>query len=497
MKQKWIYAVILIAVLLFACAGETPAEQEHLLVENDADILTETSEEENLPVHVLLDDLPDNLDFGGADVTILSRSHIRSNDDIAVEELNGEIVNDAVFQRQRLVEDRLNVRINNVPDDGASHGADGLIRRLVTAGDHVYDIFTASSYVSAPLGLSGIFHNLYDIEHIDLSKPYWMQGYIENARISDTLFTISGDILLSVVRSAFAVFFNHELVEAYDLENPYQIVRDGRWTIDKKFEMVKDIYRDLNGDGEKDMEDFYGLGTSNVIIIDAYTSSFDLRNILFDENNLPFINTDVSKFAAATEKLHDLNWNQQGVFAYIEINDNNEMTDLCRYFAQGNLVFINNWLRGTETIYLRDMQADYGIIPYPKYDEHQQNYYTFLHDQFGAIGIPATAQNTEMIGAVLEALASESRRSVVPAYYDIALKGKYTRDVESAEMLDIIHNGVKLCMSWIYGSQMMGFPQIMRDLLLAGRSDYTTAFERNEARYIRVIDRMIEQIMNS
>lgn len=34
-------------------------------------------------------------------------------------------------------------------------------------------------------------------------------------------------------------------------------------------------------------------------------------------------------------------------------------------------------------------------------------------------------------------MACESRKSVIPAYYEVALKVKFTRDEESAKMLDL------------------------------------------------------------
>ena len=39
---------------------------------------------------------------------------------------------------------------------------------------------------------------------------------------------------------------------------------------------------------------------------------------------------------------------------------------------------------------------------------------------------------------ILEDLAAESRYTLQPAYYEINLKGKYARDDESQDMLDII-----------------------------------------------------------
>ena len=94
-------------------------------------------------------------------------------------------------------------------------------------------------------------------------------------------------------------------------------------------------------------------------------------------------------------------------------------------------MFIHNWLYASETSYLRDMKSDYGIIPYPKYDENQDGYYTFQHDQIGLFTIPVTSTKKDMAGAVLEAMSSESSKTVVPSYYEVALKSKYSRDSES------------------------------------------------------------------
>ena len=86
---------------------------------------------------------------------------------------------------------------------------------------------------------------------------------------------------------------------------------------------------------------------------------------------------------------------------------------------------------------LRDMEADFGILPYPKYDEAQSDYYSRVAYYWACI-VPVTNKDLEFTGAMLEALNCESANSVVPAYYEIALKGKYSRDNESEQMLQLI-----------------------------------------------------------
>lgn len=141
------------------------------------------------------------------------------------------------------------------------------------------------------------------------------------------------------------------------------------------------------------------------------------------------------------------------------------------------------------------MDEDYGIIPYPKYDEAQAGYYTFQHDQIGVFAIPSTSVRGETASAVLEAMSSESSVSLVPAYYDIALKGKYSRDSDSAEMIDIIHNGHKLDAAWIYCTTIGTLAQIPRNMMLAQSRDFASTYKRSEKLYAKTIERLTESFI--
>ena len=91
---------------------------------------------------------------------------------------------------------------------------------------------------------------------------------------------------------------------------------------------------------------------------------------------------------------------------------------------------------------LRDMEDPYCIIPYPKWDEAQEQYLTNADDKFTVFTVPLTAvNNLEFIGIVYEALCAESYKTVYPAYYDTALKGKYSSDPTTAEMIDLVMSG--------------------------------------------------------
>ena len=88
---------------------------------------------------------------------------------------------------------------------------------------------------------------------------------------------------------------------------------------------------------------------------------------------------------------------------------------------------------------LRTMETDFGILPPPKFDENQANYYAAVDAWcMSAVSVPITVEDKEKTGLILETLAYESRYTLLPAYYYINLKTKFARDEESREMIDII-----------------------------------------------------------
>ena len=491
--MKRITAILLLfalsAGLLPSCAEDKSGGENSPSVTQSAVSGNEPASAENAPEEpgetepLRLDELPEELNFDGTDIRFFSRSHVRFADEITVDDLNGEAVNDAIFGRKTRVEDRLGVRIVNIFDGGANHGSTGEMRQIIAAGSDEYDIFTASMYTLSPDAIMGGYHDWLEIPYVDTKKPYYTQSYNEKSSFGGHLYTLTGDISLSLIRYSFCMYFNKQLVEDYGIDNPYDTVREGAWTHDRMKTVVGAIYRDLNGNGAYDDDDFYGLGTSDVIIVDAYTSAYDMHMMGKDERDYPAYDIDLEKWADCVTRLWELNHETEGVRPYIEISDNNEMTDLLVSFSQDRMVFINNWIYGSESDYLRNMESDYGIIPYPKYDEAQGGYYTFQHDQIGVFAVPVTSTRLEAAGAVFEAMSSESRVSVVPAYYDIALKGKYVRDEDSRAMIDIIHNGHLLDPAWIFCSNLGDLAQSPRNLLRGGSSDFASYYASKKKSY--------------
>ena len=107
----------------------------------------------------------------------------------------------------------------------------------------------------------------------------------------------------------------------------------------------------------------------------------------------------------------------------------------------------------------RDMEDDYGVIPFPKYDDAQETYLSLVHDTANMYGVPVDCRNIDAVCALMEALAVDSHKNVMSVYYSQVLKGKYARDTVSGQILDIIHDHPVADFAYING---FGFNTVIR-----------------------------------
>lgn len=370
-------------------------------------------------------------DFGGVDFNILSWDHSQMS---ATEE-NGDIINDAVFRRNKKVEEMFNVNINidnsiAVRNQGKYAEWWQTIMNSILAGDNTYDLAGGYGHRFASDSMTGYFKNLCEIDSIDLTKPWWAQKIMSNATIGDNLYMAIGCADPLYWDATYVMYCNKRLAEIYKVDDLYTLVREGKWTLDKLMEYSARASSDLDGDGVMGENDQYGLIVGIANHIDAFIPAFDIK-ITTTENKLPKLMGLTEKFVDAQKKLSDFVhkddvWYKSG---YLKL-----------YFMNGQALFL------TESIWvshiMREMDDDFNILPYPKYDEEQENYGTYVCiDDVTGFSIPITA-DAEKSGCILSALTAYGYEDIRPEYYERALKGKVARDEESTEMLDIIFDNV-------------------------------------------------------
>ena len=138
------------------------------------------------------------------------------------------------------------------------------------------------------------------------------------------------------------------------------------------------------------------------------------------------------------------------------------------------------------------MTDHYGIIPIQKMDETQNEYKTFLHDQFTAFGIVSTVKEDrlQMMGAFLESMAEESYKSLVPTYYELALKTKYVSDEESGQMLDMIYRSVYIDAGVLYTKSINSIHQQLRTAVTSENNTIASMFKAQA----KVIDKLLTKL---
>ena len=413
----------------------------------------------------------------GTVVNIMSRAYQRHANEITVETEDGKEPDDfilaSVWKRQKEVEEILDVTIkNNKVEETDEHGGRTLIQSVVNGGDNTYDIYASSYYGSSILAADGLFLDLYNVKNLDTTREYWSQYYIDKSQIGKGLYTITGDLAVSATRFLFVTFFNKDLVKEYQINDPYKMVADGTWTYDTMLATVKSIYKDVNSDGERDENDFYGMGVNNYLGVDAYTSAFNIPTITINSDKQAEICLNYEKYADVVDKLYTLFWQTEGVL------NKQDPDHLATLFSQNTLIFSQSWLYNCESYDMRDMASDYGIIPYPKYNEQQSEYYTFGHDQITIFAVPKTTSQADAAGAVLEVMSATSRSTVIDQYYEMALKGRYARDEESVQMLDMIRSNFLLDTGWIYCESTNLMSRMLRTLIEAKSKNFASFYQK-------------------
>jgi ABC-type glycerol-3-phosphate transport system substrate-binding protein len=262
------------------------------------------------------------------------------------------------------------------------------------------------------------------IESIDLNRDYWKLSAYD-------MLAVNGHIYLTkpafIIPSVGIFTFNKQMLAEYDMAEPYQDVLDGKWTLDKMAEMSKVVTRDLNGDGKMDENDTYGFVCGADWQLNAFIFSLGSSVTDLDENGKIVLSLNTPHSAEVYTALHEF-FNNSGDAWF---NGGVDMKSGRCLFAQTTTKALDN---------LRDCEVEYGVVPYPKWDEAQERYNGYDISSF--ISIPSSVSDPEMVGQTLEMLNFYSRELVLPTYYDISLNTKSVRDEESIQMLDIIFNDI-------------------------------------------------------
>ncbi len=446
--------------------------------------------------------LDPNINLNEKEVNIISRNHAWMIDEVSVESQNADPINDAIYKRNDNVQRLINVKIKNTLIPGAVNADYVVIDEInKTKGpDCPYHIAANSAYTSFEKTSEGYFRNLRDVAHIDLSQDYWAPYFNPEASIGNQQYFATGAISLSLRRFIFVTFFNKKLAEEFNLEDLYTVVDEGRWTLDYQADIISNMWSDADGVTGKTEGDYYGFLTDDGIFVDAYIAACDLQILVKDSDDFYVLAPEKEKADSMMQKINQLYWKSGATYVFGRKGDYSQFDKIRTKFASGEATMITDRLIAAESEELKNMDQAYGIIPIPKFDEAQKEYYSLAHDLFTVYGIinsEATDNMIDDLGAVLEAMAIESQRVVTPAYYEVALKGKYSKDTESWDMLDMIVKNLKINGGLIYTIKINDITQQFRNAVTAKANNTESIFNAVKQQVLKAsLERMQNEIKN-
>ena len=422
----------------------------------------------------LQDELPDDLDYEGNEIVIISRDiGMNLSDEIYAESLTGDQVNDAIYERNKSVETRLNIVITSLRDDDAV----GKVITSVKGGSADYDVVVDYCWMTAPQTMDGYFVNLRETEYIDFEKPWWTQSYNDVVSYHGAQYSITGAMVLSTYRRTYTTVFNKKLFTDANQKFLYEYVENGTWTLDKQASLAPLLYKD-DGNGQADNTgDIYGFVTNDFISVDPYWAACGMDIIKKNEQGEYAWIFDVEKMHDASDKILKLYYNTDGA-TYCITDDDSFQTETRSMFANSYAAMATLCIHALENTEVRSMTDEYGVVPIPKYDELQAEYRSQMHDAFTIACIPTTVKGDriEQMSAFLEAMASASYRLVRPAYYETTLRTKIVQDPQSSEMMDLIISSIHIDAGIVYSHNMGSFHKTLHDLVQGRTNNSTSRF---------------------
>lgn len=483
-------ALLMTAPTFLSCSDSGTNEESAEETSGTPTAAEETAAEETVDDSLdengyLKDDLPDELDFASQTINVLYWNDVE-NQEFSAEEFTGEIVNDAIYQRNLNVEDDLNVKFNWIGTPGNGGNIDAYVakvREAHTAGDNAYDILASYSRTIMASVINGFTTNLETAPYLDFDKPWWPDNLLEESTINDHLYLVSGDISTNVLHMMYCVYYNKQLLGDYQLENPTDLVFENKWTLDKLVEMTSDAYVDLNGNTQKDVSDQFGFTIVNYHN-DAFYTGSDLKLVEHDAEKVLIVSPDFfgEKSISVIEKLGP--WENS--------NDVYVGSDYETPFTESRSIFTINRAHYAAKA-LRDSDLSYGIVPVPKYDEAQASYRTVMGNPVTLYSISLNCQYPETCAAVLECLASNGYRLTTPAIFENNMKAKYSTDNVNAQMYDIVRESV----SFELGRFMNKYLSNITDIFFAALVNNDANWGSTAAKYNKPLAKQMEKVVES
>ncbi len=480
--KRTISATLLLSLLLAASMTACGNEEKPSSISDSA--APETTQEITTVVDPKAG-LP-KADFEGETFTVLAGIEAWQTDYVAEE--TGDILNDAVYARNIAVEEMYNINLVYDVKNGYTAGTAEMSKALqnsVMAGDVTYDLLLACTAYTGTYIMQGVLSDLNQKEHLDFTDAWWYHNVISEMSVGEKLYIASGGAAINALSSAWGIFFNKEILNSLQLDNPYALVNEGKWTLDAFKKMASTAYSDLNGNGVHDGGDRFGFVYQQKEPFDIFPYAMGRTITKLDADGIPQLTGVSERIIGIMDSMSEFIQEKEYCFSTSKL----DLSELIPIFSAEQALFITYPIRIVRSAEMREA-PDFGILPMPKYDEAQDQYYNQCF--MDIMAIPALVKNDEMSQLVMNALNCISYYDVLPMYKETVLQRKLSRDDDSAEMIDIIIAGAALDFGTLY------YQQIEQNLFfssnITSNQSYATWWAANESKCQKKLEDLITKI---
>lgn len=411
------------------------------------------------------DGLPDKK-YGGMvfNVLVTANNLINGTHEIAVEQSKGDVVGDAVYDRNGDVSNRFDIKFNYIKK--ASGGEfSSAVDSSAAAGDNSYDLILGTQKDLINSALNGSLSDINKIQNISIEKEWWGKDTNGTLAVNGKLYMASGDISLATWENMFVIYFNEDIIYGNSLKNPVELVNGDAWGFDRFIELSMAGGRNYSG---------YVSSTANHS--EQYIVSLNMGVTKDGDDGFPALDFYKEKTKKVAGRLKEL-------FASKNIIRNDALSNpgaktFPTEFTGGGTLFMGAFL-GDAVNVRAAAKNNVGIIPYPKYDEYQEKYFTTVLNSATMASFTKDVKDAEMSGIITEALCAGGYKTAVLAYYESALAKAAGRDDASEDMLDILRGGLRYNFGLSHSFLLNNIAEILEDV--AGNFEET--YKANEAEY--------------
>ncbi len=506
MTMKRFLNLFLCLVLIFtafaacSCGEDEPADSTSSASPSDASEAASTADEsaeESVDDGDYEPNLPDKK-FGGEEVIFLVRgddSGIFNNWDLVVSESNTDTVNAAIEERNNYVESKYGVKIVDRRCGGSVNGGEMYTKILsdFNAQTTTYHVAYAPVYDAIALAPDGIFIDLNEAPNIDITAPWWDQKAMNSMSLAGRYYFGVGDISIQLYETLPCLVFNKDLAKQYNIENMYELVEKGEWTLDKLYQIAKQVSVDADDITGPSVGDFFGIGGQNDNF-QTYFRAAGCNTVELNRYGEPTLTLYSERNDRVLSDVYDMITDQE---IFLNCNDyvntpgwiESPIEFVTGGFIEGRILFYSDGLLHLDEF--ADVDFDFGILPLPKYDKEQDEY----QHNIGVWGssvvcIPENNPDLEMATIIVEALGAKSKSTVTVEFFEKVLNIQSTRDEESELSLRIITStksfDMGLCFNWNNLTSIFG------DMVGKRQYNFKSTYEAREGGIISEMNKTIQ-----